>query len=419
MQLIKSCEKLIDNNFHALKQKNFRYFWLGQCISLIGTWMQNIGQAWLVLSLTGSPFLLGLIGTFQFLPVMLFSLFAGVVVDRFPKQKIIIITQISSMILAFSLSIMVFTKSTNYWCILVIAILLGITNTIDMPARQAFTVEIAGREDLMNAIALNSAVFNLARIVGPAIGAVLMSIVGAGWCFLLNGLSFIAVLYGLLKIKVQYNSNRTNLQDGFLKGIKEGITYIVENPKIFKTILLVGVMGIFAYNYNVLIPVFTRNVLHQGEKSYGALLSALGIGSLIGAVIVSSRSKKAPNMKSMIVSIIIICIMLICSGMSSEFYVSAVILVVTGIFNINFSARANSGLQIEAKDEYRGRVMSVYSLVFAGSTPLGNLFVGSTSQKFGAKMSFILSGIFALVLVLIILAAFKMFKKGTAKIVKD
>lgn len=410
MGLIKSFDKLIDNNFHALKQKNFRYFWTGQCISLIGTWMQNVGQSWLVLSLTGSPFLLGLVGTFQFLPVMLFSLFAGVVVDRFPKRRIIIATQIASMILALSLSIMVFTNRTNYWLVLIIAVMLGITNTIDMPARQAFTVEIAGREDLMNAIALNSAVFNLARIVGPAIGAVLMSILGAGWCFLFNGLSFIAVLYGLLKIKVKYNPDKTNFSSGFLDGIKEGIVYIVKNPKIFETILLVGIMGIFAYNYNVLIPVFTKTVLHQSEKSYGALLSALGIGSLIGAIMVSSKSKKGPNMKHMIVSIIIICFMLICSGISSEFYVSALILIITGVFNINFSARANSGLQIASKDEYRGRVMSVYSLVFAGATPLGNLFVGSTSQQFGAQISFILSGIFALILVLIILVVFKVIK---------
>jgi len=190
-----SIKRLINNNFHALTNQNYRYFWLGQCVSLIGTWMQSIGQIWLVYTLTNSPLLLGVLGAMQFLPVTILTLFSGVLIDKYPKKKILLVTQSVSMILALTLAALVFTHTVKYEYILILAVLLGITNSIDMPARQSFMIEIAGREDLMNAIALNSVTFNLAKILGPSMGAVLMVALGAGWCFLINGLSFIAVIY--------------------------------------------------------------------------------------------------------------------------------------------------------------------------------------------------------------------------------
>ncbi len=289
MNIIKNSKNIVNNNFHALSHKNFRYYWLGQCVSLIGTWIQNIGQSWIVLSLTGSPFLLGLLGTIQFLPITIFSLFAGVVIDKYPKKKILIITQTISMILAFVLATLVFTNNVKYEYVLILALILGFSNTIDMPTRQAFTVEMVGKEDIMNAIALNSATFNLARIAGPAIGAVFMVFFGAGWCFLINGFSFMAVIFSLLKIEVNPYVRKKAVNSNMLKEIKDGLIYIAQDSTLMQTILMVLVVGIFVFNYNILIPVFTKNVLHQGEKIYGLLMAALGIGSLAGALMVSAR----------------------------------------------------------------------------------------------------------------------------------
>jgi MFS family permease len=412
MNVTVSTKRFINNNFHALTHKNYRYFWVGQCVSLIGTWTQNIGQSWLVLSLTGSPLLLGLVGTIQFLPVTFFSLFAGVLVDKFPKKKILIFTQTISMLLAFILSALVFTHTVRYEYIMVLALCLGFCNTIDMPTRQAFNVEIVGKEDLMNAITLNSATFNLARIIGPAIGALFMAGFGAGWCFLLNGFSFMAVIYGLVHIEVKNYVRKKNSEKGMLKEIKDGLKYIKSKPVLLETLLLVSIMGVFVFNYGVLIPVFTKNVLHMGEKTYGSLMSALGAGSLIGALLVSFKSKGGPNRMLMMGSSIAIGIMLIFTGMSNLYYFTALSLAITGIFNMFFSTTANTTLQLNSKDEYRGRVMSVYSLVFAGATPIGNLFSGFVAGEYGAGAAFIISGVSTVVLILLLITLIKLRKKN-------
>ena len=411
MNITFSVKNLINNNFHALTHKNYRYFWMGQCVSLIGTWTQNIGQSWLVLSLTGSPLLLGLVGTMQFLPVTFFSLFAGVLTDKFPKKKILLFTQTISMLLAFILSALVFTHTLKYEYIIVLALCLGFCNTLDMPTRQAFNMEIVGKEDLMNAVALNSATFNLARIIGPAIGAMLMGYLGAGWCFLLNGFSFMAVIYGLIQIDVKEYVRIKISERGMLKEIKDGLKYIKSNSVLLETLILVSIMGVFVFNYNVLIPVFTKNVLHMQEKTYGILLSALGAGSLIGALLVTLKSKGGPNKILMICSSIAIGIMLIFTGISNVYYLTALSLAITGIFNMFFSTTANSTLQLNSKDEYRGRVMSVYSLVFAGFTPIGSLFSGFVAEKYGARVCFILSGVSTIVLILILVFCIKFRKK--------
>ncbi|MGV8981790.1 MFS transporter, partial [Clostridium sp.] len=339
------------------------------------------------------------------------SLFAGVVTDKFSKKKILIFTQTFSMILAFILSALVFTNTLKYEYIIVLAICLGFCNTLDMPTRQAFNMEIVGKEDLMNAVALNSATFNLARIIGPAIGAMLMGYLGAGWCFLLNGFSFMAVIYGLIHIEVVAYVRKKTSQIGILTEIGDGLKYIVKIPILLETLILVSIMGIFVFNYSVLIPVFTKNVLHMGAKTYGVLLSALGVGSLIGALLITFKSKGGPNRVLMIGSSIAIGIMLIFTGMSNLYYLTALSLAITGIFNLFFSTTANSTLQLNSKDEYRGRVMSVYSLVFAGFTPIGSLFSGFVAEHYGARVCFILSGICTIVLILLLIAWIKLRKK--------
>lgn len=407
-----SINRIIENNFHALTHKNFRYYWFGQCVSLLGTWIQNVGQSWLVLTITKSAFLLGVLSAVQFMPVMLFSLFAGVIVDKIPKKKIIIITQTVSMILAFVLSILVFTHKVQYWHVLILAAVLGFNNTFDMPARQSFIIDLVGKKDLMNAVALNSATFNLARILGPAVGALMIAYFGIAWCFLINGISFVAVLIGLFSIKVAYKNTVNTVRGNMLGDIKEGISYIFSNIELLSIVIMVLIMGIFAYNFNVLIPVYTKDVLHMEEKAYGFLLSALGAGSFIGALIASVRSKRGPKQKLMLFSSLTIGIGLILTGITHEYYPAALILFFTGIFNILFSTTANSTLQINSKNEYRGRVMSIYSLVFVGSAPLGSFLSGVFSEKLGANAAFIING--AAVVIIMVLLMF-IFRKGFAK----
>jgi predicted MFS family arabinose efflux permease len=281
-----------------------------------------------------------------------------------------------------------------------------------MPTRQAFTIEMAGKEDLMNAIALNSATFNLARIIGPAIGALVMASFGASWCFFLNGLSFMAVLVSLLKIKVKPYV-RKKVSGDLLKEIKDGLKYIIREPLLLQTILMVLIIGVFVFNFNVIIPVFTKNVLHQDEKVYGLLMSALGVGSLFGALMVSIKSKSGPKVRVLIGSTVMVSIMLIVISFTNTYYYTAMLLVITGIFTIWFNTTANSILQITAKDEYRGRVMSVYSLVFAGATPIGNIFAGLSTDKFGANTTFLLSGVLTIVLMALLKLLFKIKTNGT------
>jgi predicted MFS family arabinose efflux permease len=367
-----------------------------------------MGQTWLVYTLTNSPLLLGLLGAMQFLPITILSLFVGVIIDKYSKKKILIITQSISMILALILAALVFTHNLKYEYILILAILLGITNAIDMPTRQAFTVEIAGKEDLMNAIALNSAIFNLAKILGPAIGGIVMSFLGAGWCFLLNGLSFIAVIYSLLKISITPYVRKKKSNNMF-KEISDGLRYIYKEKVLLETILLILVIGIFAFNYSVLVPVLTKNVLNKGEAGYGTLMAFLGIGSLFGALTVSIKNKSVPKVKIMIISSLMTAILLFLVGLSTNFYLSGIILCGTGIFNIYFSTTANTTLQINSKDEYRGRVMSVYALAFAGASPIGSLFAGVASSSIGVSKAFSLSGL-SIVFFIVIISL--LFAKG-------
>lgn len=391
-------KRFVKINFPALSHHDFLYYWLGQAVSLTGTWMQSVAQAWLVYTMTNSPFLTGLIGAVQFLPVMLLSLFAGVVIDKLPKKKILYMTQTVSMVLALILSFLVFTGNIQYWHVLTVAFLLGCSNAIDMPTRQAYIIEISGREDLMNAIALNSMVFNLARIVGPSIGGLILASAGAGWCFLINGLSFIAVLYGLSRITSKPFVRKVSSRTSMLSEIGEGLSYIKGEIMLVKTLLLVTVAGIFIFNFNVLIPVFTREILLLDEKTFGFLMSSLGFGSMIGALLVSMKGRKGPKPHIILASLIIISILFIIVGFSRAYLVTALLLAVIGIFNILFSTTANSTIQITSKDEYRSRVMSVYTLLFAGTTPIGNLYAGFVSGRFGADIAFCVSGLFIITL---------------------
>lgn len=390
--------------FPALGHRNFRYFWFGQCISLIGTWMQNTGQSWFVYTLTNRPLMVGLVSMCQFTPMLLFSLFAGVVIDKFPKRKILLFTQTSAMLLALTLGILALTGTVRYWHILILATLLGIVNTLDMPTRQSFVIELVGKEDLLNAIALNSTVFNLARIVGPAIAGIAMGLWGPAFCFLANSLSFVAVIFGLFMIKTRPFVRKENANKNIFKDIKAGVQYIFSTPILLTSVTLTAIIGTFAMNYNVLIPVLARKVLHQEGMGYGFLMSAMGLGSLIGALTVATRSKKQPKLTKLFISGFVVSCMLLIIPLSNIYALTALLIMITGFFNINFSTTSNSTVQINSKDEFRGRVMSVYTLVFAGTTPIGSFIVSNITDKFGPRVGFVVSGLITMTLILTVLA---------------
>ena len=388
----------MSNTFSALRHRNFLYYFIGMCISTTGTWMQNIAQPWLAYQLTDSPFLLGLVGALQFTPVLLFSLFAGVLVDRFSKKKLLIITQAASLVTTLALAILVSTGKIQYWHLLVTSTLLGFINTLDMPVRQSFLIELVGKEDLMNAIALNSAVFNLARTIGPAIAGLVMKYYGLSSCFLINSVTFAAVLVSLFFIKPMRVAPTTIKDVNIFKNIGEGLKYIYNKKILFATILVMAVVGTFAMNFNVLVPVFSVEVLNQSETGYGLLMSCMGIGSFIGAMLIASISKKGPKNFFLFVVPIFVALALIITGLTRVYALTGVALGVAGFFFIMYSSNANSAMQMNTDKEYLGRVMSVYTLVFAGSTPLGNLYAGVIAEKFNSSLGFIACGGIILVL---------------------
>lgn len=387
--------------FPALTYSNYRYFWFGQCISLIGTWIQNTGQSWFVLTLTDSPWKLGLVGAMQFLPVMILSLFAGVIVDRFPKKRILLITQTASLVWALVLAVLVLTGRVQYWHILALAAALGITNAIDNPTRQAFMVELVGRDHLMNAVALNSSIFNAARIVGPAIAGFLIGKLGIGWCFVLNGLSFVPVILGILMIR-PLAVRRSVQRKRVMQEIGDGLRYISGRSTLLTTVMLVAVVNIFAMNFSVLTPVLARSVLKLDASGYGFLMSAMGFGSLIGALAVAVRSRSGPGAAILRVMPFAVSALLFATGFARTVTSAAVLMAVTGLANILFTTNANSTMQLNSDDEYRGRAMSVYMLVFGGTSPIGNLVSGQIIERYGASAAYMILGVAAAALIAVV-----------------
>ncbi len=405
MNVTNDIKKTFNNPFTALKHKNFRYYWIGMCVSLIGTWMQNIAQPWLAYTLTNSPFLLSLIGIAQFTPMLIFSLFAGVVIDKFPKKKILLFTQSASLVITLILAILVWTGKVQYWHILIMATALGIVNTVDMPSRQSVIIELVGKEDLMNAIALNSMVFNLARIVGPAIAGIVMGYAGIAICFFVNAISFCAVVISLLFIKLNSVVKKSKDNARVLEEIKDGLKYIYDKKILLYTTLILTIVGTFAPNFNVLVPVFAKEILNQNEAGFGILMSFMGFGSFLGAMFIATLSKSGPKKFIVYVVPLIVGAALIITGYSNVYLLTGIFLAVTGFFFIAFTSSANSTLQLNSSNEYRGRVMSVYTLVFSGSTPVGNLYAGLFAEHFSARVGFAACGGIIILLMIPLLLA--------------
>lgn len=392
---------MLKTTFRALQYRNFRLFWFGQCISLTGTWMQRTAQTWLVYTVTNSPMLVGIVGVCQFMPMLLFSLFAGVLVDRFSKKKLLIFTQAMFLLQSVIMTLLTYTGQIQYWHILVLSTLFGFTQTLDMPARQSFFIDLVGPENLTNAISLNSTIVNLARIVGPAVSGLIMLKFGVVFCFFINAVSFLPVIAGISLIRV---ANTSSCPSGrrMLPDIVDGIRYIKKNDTLILNVLITAVVCTFAMNNDVIIPVFAKTVLGRGADGYTFLLSMAGLGAFVGAVLMAYFSKFGVKKSLLLLSGIATAALQILTLAVPLYWLSAVLLLAMGFFNLIFINIANSIFQVNSSNEYRGRVMSVYSFLNLGSTPIGNFLSGFVMEHAGGGSGFAFCGTVTLLLLTVI-----------------
>jgi MFS family permease len=370
------------DTFAALKHRNFRLFMTGQFVSLIGGWMQSTAEGWLVYQLTGSKVMLGTVAAVWSLPLLLLSVWGGSVADRYPKRTVIFFTQTGMMLVAFAFAALVWSGRIQPWHILVLAALDGVVVAFDSPTRQAFTVEMTSREDLMNAISLNSSIFNGARVVGPAVAGLLMAHVGMAWCFLLNGLSFIAVLAGLLMMRLpQFVSPAEPSSTG--RHVLEGLAYVAGHRRVRLLLLLLGVVGIFGWSYSILLPAYAADNLHVGERGYGVLLSANGVGALLGALTVATYGSRVRPQRMIFGGLWVFTAMLVLLAVVRWFPLVLVCLAVGGWGMLLCFSTTNTMVQTSVSDAMRGRVMGVWALVLGGTIPLGGLESGWLSQAVG------------------------------------
>jgi MFS family permease len=411
MGLVKFQKESFLQSFSALRHRNFRLFWFGQCISLLGTWMQQTAQTWLVYSLTKSAFLLGILGVCQYAPILLLSLFAGVYVDRFPKKKFLMTIQILMMLQAIAFTVLLYSGHIQYWHILLLSSFLGLLNTFDLPVRQSFLIEMVGRDDLMGAIALNGVIVNIARIIGPALAGIILVYGSTNLCFLINAISFVAVIFCVSFVKVEV-APITKKVTSVMTEAWAGIRYIASNKKVSKVLLSVIIVGTFAMNTSVLIPVFVKQVLHHDAEGYTTILSIMGIGSMIGAWFVSSKSKNGPNPYLLFGSALFLGLCLVVLSLVKSYALAIAITPIFGLLNMVFLISANSTIQLSIENEYRGRVMSIYGLAFMGTTPIGNFYAGTITEYFGANIGFLICGVTTIFCLLILLFQMRRSKQN-------
>ncbi|MGE5140094.1 MAG: MFS transporter [Rudaea sp.] len=368
--------------FAALRHYNYRLFFAGQLTSLVGTWMQNVAQAWLVYDLTQSPFYLGFVSFASSIPVLTLSPLAGVVIDRVPKRSILLCTQTIAMLLAFLLSADVFLRQVQPWHIIVLSFCLGIVNTFDGPTRQSFVVEMVERQDLSNAIALNSAIFNTARIIGPTLAGIALAAVGPAWCFFLNGVSFLAVIAGLYLMRVR-PMVAARKKASALAQLAEGISYIRHHRTVLTLMSIVAVANLFAFGYSSLLPAFAQDVLGVGPAGLGFMSAAVGVGALSGALLIASLGNFQRKGALLTAGNLIFPAMVLLLSLSRRLELSLVILAGAGFGFLTQNATTNTLIQSTVPDELRGRVMSVYLMIFQGFFPLGSLLAGTIAQSYG------------------------------------
>jgi MFS family permease len=372
--------------FRALRHRNYRLFFYGQLVSLIGTWMQQTAMSWLVYQITDSKFLLGVVAAVGSAPMMLFSLWGGAIADRYPKRRIIICTQIAQMLPAFFLGVIAFFGLATTWIIVLVAAITGIGMAFDMPARQAFTVEMTSREDLLNAISLNSSIFNGARVVGPSLAGLVIGSLGTPICFFLNGFSFIAVIIGLRMMRLPDYVPPVS-EDGNKPSAWSGLAYVWGHRRVRTILGLLGTVGIFGWSYAVLLPAFARDVFGRGADGYGVLMSASGIGALAGALTVATAGHVLPTRKMALGGVWIFSAALLAFSFTRNFYLALLFMTLGGFGMLLFFSTSNTVMQTIVPDEMRGRVLGVWGFVFGAMIPLGSLEAGSLAHWLGAPFA--------------------------------
>ncbi len=376
--------------FSALSHRDFRLFLTGQTISLSGTWMQSVAQGWLVYSLTKSPFYLGIVAASGALPIMILTLAGGVIADRFPKKKLLLLTQALSILPALALGVLTSMGIATVWHIAVIAFFLGAINAIDIPVRQSFLIEMVGKGDIVNAIALNSAVFNGSRIIGPVIAGVSIAYFGIPACFFINALSFIAVIIALAMMQSPGRSTVTS--EGVIRDFMKGIRFIRGRREILHVISLIAVFSLVGIPYINLIPVFAGEVYHEGPRGLGFLVGASGIGALTAALGIAVAGNIGNKLRFMSAAALCFSFALIVFSLTGLFWLALVVIAVGSWGMVSYLASANSFIQVSVPDELRGRVMSVYSFVFLGIVPVGNTLMGITADLIGTRQAVLWGG---------------------------
>jgi MFS family permease len=381
----------VSTRFRAMQHRNFQLFIAGQLISLIGTWMQTTAQLWLVYKLTGSAALLGVFGFASQVPMLFLSSIGGYVGDRYDRQRSVIATQTCSMILAFVLAVLTLTHLIREWEVIVIAFLVGVVNAFDVPIRQAFFVQMVGKEDLPNAIALNSSIFNGARVVGPAIAGFAIALIGEGWCFFLNGLSFVAVIVALLMMRVEHTKAKPS-EDSPLKSFVQGFRFAMSDLPIRSALLLLSVLSLFGLQYSVFLPIYANDILKGGARTLGLLMSFAGVGAVLGALQFAARTHYRGLARWIAATSMTCSAGLIIFSQAKVFWLCTAVLFVVGFAATSQMAATNTLIQNRVPDELRSRVMAVYATMFMGVQPIGSLIAGGVAKRIGAPYTLTVFG---------------------------
>ncbi len=382
----------------AFRHRNYQLFFGGQAISLVGSWMMQVAQAWLVLELTGDPLWLGIVAAAQFIPVLIFGLFAGVYADSLPKRQTLIVTQIVKMSLSIILATLAITGLATVPLLIVVALAIGMANAVDMPVRQSFVVEMVGRDDIGNAVALNSAMFNGARIVGPAVAGLTIGAVGVAMAFVVDAFSFLAVIGALIAMRegdLQSPARiaRPDSFHGVMSQLREGLSYVRATPVVLMAMLVLGLVATVGMNFGVIIPAYAQDILDSGASGYGFLMAASGVGSLIAALWLAFGH--SGRLRHIAHGAILLGIGEVGLGISTAFPASMLLMVAVGFGGILMAATANTTIQMAVPDGLRGRVMSVYTTIFAGSTPIGGPLMGGLASVFSVAISLAIGGLLA------------------------
>ncbi len=381
----------VSPRFRAMQHRNFQLFIAGQLISLIGTWMQTTAQLWLVYKLTGSAALLGVFGFASQVPMLFLSSIGGYVGDRYDRHRSVIATQTCSMILAFALAVLTLAHVIREWQVIVIAFLLGIVNAFDVPIRQAFFVQMVGKEDLPNAIALNSSIFNGARVVGPAIAGFAIAWVGEGWCFFLNGLSFVAVIVALLMMRIERTEIKPS-EDSPLRSLVQGFHFAMNDPPVRSALLLLSVLSLFGLQYSVFMPIYAQDILKGNARTLGFLMSSAGVGAVLGALQFAARTHYRGLARWIAATSTTCAVCLIAFSQARLFWLCTVVLFVVGFAATSQMAATNTLIQNRVPDALRSRVMAVYATMFMGVQPVGALIAGGVAKRIGAPYTLTVFG---------------------------